>query len=116
MWDEFYSLPTVWQRSQCVKSLKARLAFVLISKLYRQMYANTGIATDSARVSRAETVGPHAGRAAAAAVLGAADAGPAGAGVAPGRRVGASRSAFAKRFTAKVGQCPARRVPHEEAR
>ena len=31
---------------------KARLAFVLISKLYRQMYANTGIATDSARVNR----------------------------------------------------------------
>jgi hypothetical protein len=31
----------------------SRLAFVLISKLYRQMYANTGIATDSARVSRA---------------------------------------------------------------
>ena len=25
---------------------------MLISKLYRQMYANTGIATDSARVSR----------------------------------------------------------------
>jgi len=25
---------------------------VLISKIYRQMYANTGIATDSARVSR----------------------------------------------------------------
>jgi hypothetical protein len=35
-----------------VKSLKSRLAFVLISKLYRQMYANTGIATDSARVSK----------------------------------------------------------------
>jgi hypothetical protein len=35
-----------------VRSLKARLAFVLISKLYRQMYANTGIATDSARVAR----------------------------------------------------------------
>ena len=34
------------------KSLKARLAFVLLSKLYRQMYANTGIATDSARVAR----------------------------------------------------------------
>jgi hypothetical protein len=28
------------------------MAFVLISKIYRQMYANTGIATDSARVSR----------------------------------------------------------------
>jgi hypothetical protein len=35
-----------------VRSLRARLAFVLISKLYRQMYANTGIATDSARVAR----------------------------------------------------------------
>jgi hypothetical protein len=35
-----------------VSSLKGRLAFVLISKIYRQMYANTGIATDSARVNR----------------------------------------------------------------
>jgi hypothetical protein len=35
-----------------VRSLRARVAFVLISKLYRQMYANTGIATDSARVAR----------------------------------------------------------------
>ncbi len=42
----------VWDRSRCVKLLKARLAFLLISKLYRQMYANTGIATDSARVNR----------------------------------------------------------------
>jgi radical SAM superfamily enzyme YgiQ (UPF0313 family) len=51
-WDDFYQLPRVWERSSCVRSLKARLAFVLISKLYRQMYANTGIATDSARVAR----------------------------------------------------------------
>ena len=51
-WDEFYSLPRVWERSNCVRSLKGRLAFMLISKLYRQMYANTGIATDSARVAR----------------------------------------------------------------
>ncbi|MCH8266601.1 MAG: radical SAM protein, partial [Acidobacteria bacterium] len=29
--------------------LKARIGFLFISKLYRQMYANTGIATDSAR-------------------------------------------------------------------
>ena len=36
----------------CVKSMKAKLAFV-ISKLYRQMYANTGISTDSARHTRA---------------------------------------------------------------
>ena len=52
VWDQFYSLPNIWQRSKCVKSLKSRLAFLLISKLYRQMYANTGIATDSARVNR----------------------------------------------------------------
>jgi radical SAM superfamily enzyme YgiQ (UPF0313 family) len=49
VWDDFYSISEIWKRSNCVKSLKARLAFVLISKLYRQMYANTGIATDSAR-------------------------------------------------------------------
>jgi radical SAM superfamily enzyme YgiQ (UPF0313 family) len=53
VWDKFYSLPRVWARSRCTPSLRARLAFVLISKLYRQMYANTGIATDSARVNRA---------------------------------------------------------------
>jgi hypothetical protein len=51
-WDEFYSFRNVWARSRCVRSWKARLAFVLISKLYRQMYANTGIATDSARVGQ----------------------------------------------------------------
>lgn len=53
VWDTFYQLPLVWQRAQCVKSMKSKLAFVLISKLYRQMYANTGISTDSARHSRA---------------------------------------------------------------
>jgi hypothetical protein len=52
VWDDFYSLPKIWHRSKCVNSIKARLAFVMISKLYRQMYANTGIATDSARVNR----------------------------------------------------------------
>ncbi len=49
VWDNFYSIYEIWKRSNCVKSLKARLAFLIISKLYRQMYANTGIATDSAR-------------------------------------------------------------------
>ena len=52
VWDRFYALPLVWQRSSFLKSIRARLAFVLISKLYRQMYANTGIAADSARVQR----------------------------------------------------------------
>jgi len=53
VWDRFYSFGSIWKRSRsAVSSLKARLAFVLISKIYRQMYANTGIATDSARVNR----------------------------------------------------------------
>jgi len=51
-WDRFYTLPAIWRRSACVRSLRGRIAFLLISKLYRQMYANTGIATDSARVAK----------------------------------------------------------------
>ena len=51
-WDRFYSWPRVWARSRVVQSMRARLAFVLVSKMYRQMYANTGMATDSARMQR----------------------------------------------------------------
>jgi len=51
-WDRFYSWRSIWARSNVVRSMKARIAFVLVSKMYRQMYANTGIATDSARVQR----------------------------------------------------------------
>jgi len=51
-WDRFYGWRYVWARSRVVESIRGRIAFVLISKLYRQMYANTGIATDSARVQR----------------------------------------------------------------
>ena len=46
VWDSFYSLSAIWKRSRFIKSSRGRLAFVLIS-----MYADTGIATDSARVS-----------------------------------------------------------------
>jgi radical SAM superfamily enzyme YgiQ (UPF0313 family) len=53
VWDSFYTLNLVWQRSGFLKGLRDRVAFVLISKLYRQMYANTGIAADSARIQRA---------------------------------------------------------------
>ena len=51
-WDRFYGWAQVWRRSRAVQSVRARVAFVLISKMYRQMYAGTGIATDSARVQR----------------------------------------------------------------
>ncbi len=51
VWDKFYSLKYILKRSDFIKAKRNRLAFVLISKIYRQMYADTGIATDSARVA-----------------------------------------------------------------
>lgn len=55
VWDRFYEFRAVWKRSACTPTLRARLAFVLLSKLYRQMYAGTGISTDSARRKKAKT-------------------------------------------------------------
>ncbi|MGH9792335.1 MAG: B12-binding domain-containing radical SAM protein, partial [Candidatus Acidiferrales bacterium] len=55
VWDRFYSLGLVWKRSGFLRSLRHRLAFAFMSKMYRQMFANTGIATDSARERRAAT-------------------------------------------------------------
>ncbi len=52
VWDRFYALRRVWIRSRVVRSWRGRLAFILISKLYRLMYANTGITSDSARAVR----------------------------------------------------------------
>jgi len=53
VWDTFYSLRQIWKRSTCTPNLRARMAFLLVSKLYRQMYASTGITTDSARRKKA---------------------------------------------------------------
>jgi hypothetical protein len=39
-----------------VESIRGRLAFLFISKLYRQMYAKTGISSDSARKNRANLI------------------------------------------------------------
>jgi radical SAM superfamily enzyme YgiQ (UPF0313 family) len=64
VWDQFYNWRRIWTRSSlAVSSLRGRLAFVLISKLYRQMYANTGIATDSARINRSAKRAKLLGRA-----------------------------------------------------
>jgi hypothetical protein len=52
VWDRFYSFGYIWKRSSFIKRLHNRLTFVMISKIYRQMYADSGIATDSARVAR----------------------------------------------------------------
>jgi radical SAM superfamily enzyme YgiQ (UPF0313 family) len=51
VWDRYYSLRYIWQRSHFLVAMKSRLAFLLISKIYRQMYADTGIASDSARIA-----------------------------------------------------------------
>jgi hypothetical protein len=53
-WTRFYSLASIWSRAKvCTVRLRSRLMFVLISKLYLQMYAQTGVATDPARRNRA---------------------------------------------------------------
>jgi tRNA A37 methylthiotransferase MiaB len=51
VWDKFYTWRSIWKRSRFIKSQKGRVAFLLISRIYRHMYADTGIATDSARKS-----------------------------------------------------------------
>jgi radical SAM superfamily enzyme YgiQ (UPF0313 family) len=61
-WDRFYRWPAIWRRSTVAESWRGRLAFMLISRLYRQMYANTGIATDSARVARSVRLARWVGR------------------------------------------------------
>ena len=55
VWDRFYNWRAIWQRSACTPNLQSRLAFVFLSKLYRQMYAGSGIATDSARRKKSKT-------------------------------------------------------------
>jgi radical SAM superfamily enzyme YgiQ (UPF0313 family) len=54
VWDKFYAFAAIWKRSSCTPTLKSRVAFIFLSKLYRQMYAGTGISTDSARRKKAK--------------------------------------------------------------
>lgn len=54
VWDRFYTWSAIWERSACTPTLWARIAFIFLSKLYRQMYAGTGISTDSARRKKAK--------------------------------------------------------------
>lgn len=54
VWDRFYTWDAIWRRSACCPNLRARVAFVLLSRLYRQMYAGTGISTDSARRNKSK--------------------------------------------------------------
>ncbi len=54
VWDRFYNWSAIWERSACTPTLRARIAFMFLSKLYRQMYAGTGISTDSARKKKSK--------------------------------------------------------------
>jgi radical SAM superfamily enzyme YgiQ (UPF0313 family) len=47
VWDGFYSFGRIWKRSRFIKSSRGRLAFLLISKIYRQMYADTDPAPEN---------------------------------------------------------------------
>lgn len=63
VWDEFYSFPMIWKRSRAFTlKLRWRLVFLLISKVFRQMYADTGLATDSARVAWTKKYTKHLAR------------------------------------------------------
>ncbi len=55
VWDRFYTMRAIWKRSECAPTLRARLAFCCLSKLYRQMYAGTGISIDSGRRKKAKS-------------------------------------------------------------
>jgi hypothetical protein len=55
VWDRFYNWSAIWKRSGCTPNLRSRIAFIFLSKLYRQMYAGTGISTDSARRQKAKS-------------------------------------------------------------
>ena len=53
VWNTFYSTRASWKRSaKVLKSFKNRVAFLVASKVYLHAFGNTGLATDSARVSR----------------------------------------------------------------
>ena len=57
VWNSFYGLKAVWQRSGILKALSSRVAFVVCSKVMLQAFGNTGLSTDSARSSRATKLG-----------------------------------------------------------
>jgi radical SAM superfamily enzyme YgiQ (UPF0313 family) len=56
VWDRFYNWTAIWQRSACCPNITSRIAFIFLSKLYRQMYAGTGISTDSARRKKSKAM------------------------------------------------------------
>ena len=56
VWDKFYSFESIWKPVEFPEVAEGARGFVLISKIYRQMYADTGITTDSARMARSTKI------------------------------------------------------------
>jgi hypothetical protein len=56
VWDDFYSNAAIWKRANCVKSLKARVAFFLIRSSIARC-TPTRASRQTARAARARTVG-----------------------------------------------------------
>ena len=81
VWDRFYNWGAIWQRSACTPNLRSRIAFMFLSKLYRQMYAGTGISTDSARRKKSKTWARWTARQCKKLFKAKTDAGAGGAGV-----------------------------------
>ena len=57
VWDQFYSWRNIWARVALRRVAEVAAGVRADLEAYRQMYANTGIATDSARINRSATLG-----------------------------------------------------------
>ena len=57
VWDTFYNWGAIWKRSACTPNFKSGIAFMFLSKLYRQMYAGQGF-QPIARGGRSRSAGP----------------------------------------------------------
>src|SRR5947209_2374889 len=55
VWDRFYNWSSIWERSACCPNVTSRIAFMFLSKLYRQMYAGPGTPTDRQRRNKSKT-------------------------------------------------------------
>ena len=50
-WKRFYRSSALWRRTAAFRSLRGRVLFFVICRMFQRMFFTTGIATDSARIS-----------------------------------------------------------------
>jgi len=61
-WGRFYSLPAIWDRAHAAKRMRSRLAFVLASKLLRQMYVRPNLAQNRSGQRQAKRLARYLAR------------------------------------------------------